>query len=245
MTGAPTIAAALAARLPPSLATYGTRVAVGPCGEGACPAASLRDPATLDGILARFGAAYAAKGAPPDRRSLVSLWSQSYLAALIIPSATALLCLGRALPVAFEAVAFELDGAHTLARFLIPAEAPAGEGGFSTLVSGHLDPFIGLCAARTGVSPRALWGNAGVMLDFTLRELAAAGPLLPGPAAEAAALLGRPPCAAHACPLARTFRIPGAGAGCPRRVCCLRYRLPGVPSCGALCPTHHKTDKPC
>jgi ferric iron reductase protein FhuF len=259
VTGARTLTEAVAARLPPSLATYGTRVAVGPCDADACPAACLRDPACLDRILAGFGAAYAPEapeGAPPDRRSLVSLWSQTWLAALVIPSATALLCLGRALPVALDAVAFELDGTHTLARFVLPAEAPAS-GGFAGLVDDHLDPFIGLCAAATGISPRALWGNAGVMLDFAVSELAASGPVLPGPAAEAAALLGRhssdwhssdrSPCAAAPdCPLARTFRGPGR----PRRVCCLRYRLPGVPSCGALCPAdtgpaQPQTETPC
>ncbi|UIY44794.1 (2Fe-2S)-binding protein [Methylobacterium radiotolerans] len=36
-------------------------------------------------------------------------------------------------------------------------------------------------------------------------------------------------------PLAQAL-CPGASGCRRRRVCCLRHRLPGVPSCGALCP---------
>ncbi|MEE7476573.1 iron reductase, partial [Methylobacterium hispanicum] len=31
-------------------------------------------------------------------------------------------------------------------------------------------------------------------------------------------------------------------AGCRRRTCCLRSRLPGIPSCGALCPLEPRAD---
>ncbi|GJD49599.1 hypothetical protein OPKNFCMD_2331 [Methylobacterium crusticola] len=231
----------IAALLPPSLATFGTRVAVASGGAGGRPVASLRDRAVFDGVLDGFGAAYPRA----DRRSLVSLWSQNYLAALVIPCATALLCLDRVLPVALEETGLELDAAHAPARLLLPgagrAGAPAG-GRFALLVAGHLRPFVGLCAAHGGPSPRVLWGNAGVMLDFTLRELVAAAPVLAAPRAEAEALLGwRSGRASPTSPLAQTFR-PGSPCDGPcRRVCCTRYRLPGVPSCGALCPVQPPT----
>ncbi|MFE1600437.1 siderophore-iron reductase FhuF [Methylobacterium sp. ID0610] len=235
----------IAAHLPPSLATFGNRITLAADPRAGRPVASLRDRAVFDAVMAAFGAAYP----EADRRSLVSLWSQSYLAALIIPCVTALLCLDRVLPVALEVTGFELAPDAALSRFVVPAEAPAGCRAcprFATLITDHFETFVDLCAGHDGLSPRVLWGNAGVMFDFTLRELAAAAALLPEPRAEAEALLGRRPCAGTACgPLARTFCAGGSLAPQRRRVCCMRYRLPGVPSCGALCPIRHPDTTPC
>jgi ferric iron reductase protein FhuF len=94
-------------------------------------------------------------------------------------------------------------------------------------------------------------GNAAVILDYVARELGGApgGPLGDGEGDGAAcasactdacddvaACLGwraGPGCARS--PLAQAL-CPGASGCRRRRVCCLRHRLPGVPSCGALCP---------
>ena len=90
-----------------------------------------------------------------------------------------------------------------------------------------------------------LWGNAGVIVDHVLRELRDAGARMPQAAAEAEACLGwhgGPPSVRS--PLPHTFRRAGPHNARCRRVCCLRYRLPGVASCGTLCPAHRPTD-PC
>jgi ferric iron reductase protein FhuF len=214
----------VAARVPDSLAAYRGGVAVGPGGSGARPLAALRDPAVFDAALAAFGAGVGAVPASVDRRALVSYWSQFYLAALATPALTALVRLGRP------------------ARLLVDPEAPgpgcgracigAARPGLAGLVEDHLRPFVELCCAQCGLAPRVIWGNAAVILDYV------AGELRDGDAparAEVASCLGR--CGGPACARTPLAQALCAGAdGCRRRTCCLRSRLPGIPSCGALCP---------
>lgn len=236
--------AEVAARVPESLAAYRGGVALGPGGPAARPLTALQEPAVFDATLAAF---FGAGFAEVDRRALVSYWSQYYLAALATPALTALVRLGRPLPLAFEAMSLELDADGRPARLLV---APGAEDapqppapGLAGLVETHLRPFVGLCQARCGIAPRVLWGNAAVIFDYVARELGGDSPAC----AEVAACLGwrggpacaRAPCTgpAQARPLAQAL-CPGA-AGCRRRVCCLRRRLPGVASCGSLCPLDH------
>lgn len=243
------IAAAVAARVPESLAAYRDGVADGPGGPGAVPLRALRDPrvfdATLDAFAAGLGPAAGlgqeAGCARCDRRILVSYWSQFYLAALATPALTALVRLGRPLPLAFDALSLERDGAGRPCRFRLPAEesgcAACLAPGLAGLVEAHLRPFVALCHERCGIAPRILWGNAAVILDYVARELE--GSLRDGEGAacdDVADCLGwRAGPACSKSPLSQAL-CPGA-AGCRRRrVCCLRHRLPGVQSCGALCP---------
>ncbi|MCJ2012265.1 siderophore-iron reductase FhuF [Methylobacterium sp. J-076] len=224
--------AEVAAHVPPSLGAYRDGVAVGPGGTAALPLASLHDPAVFDGAITAFAAGYG--GA--DRRAVVSYWSQHYLAALATPALTALMRLGRPLPLAFAATSLELDEGGRPARLLIRdggacggAACPAGLAG---LVEGHLRPFVALCHARCGLAPRVLWGNAATILGHVARELGGDAPACE----EVAACLGwRGGAACATTPLAQALR-PDASGGPRRRACCLRHRLPGVPSCGALCP---------
>lgn len=233
----------VSARVPASLAAYRGGVAAGPGGPGARPLASLRDPAVFDATLAAFGAGVGAPQAGLERRALVSYWSQFYLAALATPALTALVRLGRPLPLAFERTSLELDAAGRPARLLVdPATGCGGScrdgtrepprPGLAGLVEDHLRPFVELCCAQCGLAPRVIWGNAAVILDYV------AGELEPDDApacAEVAACLGRR--GGTACtrtPLAQA--LCAGTAGCRRRTCCLRSRLPGIPSCGALCP---------
>ncbi|MBP1183940.1 siderophore-iron reductase FhuF [Methylobacterium sp. PvR107] len=243
--------AEVAAQVPDSLAAYRGGVAAGPGGAEALPLCALRDPGLFDATLAAFSAGLGAACdtgcgtgcgtacAAHDRRVLVSYWSQFYLAALATPALTALMRLGRPLPLAFDALRLELDAAGRPTRFLIPEAAlgcdPAP--GLAGLVEAHLRPFVELCHARCGIAPRVLWGNAAVILDYVARELDGALGDGAGTACDdVASCLGwraGPACARS--PLSQAL-CPGA-AGCRRRrVCCLRHRLPGVPSCGALCP---------
>ncbi|WP_375463217.1 siderophore-iron reductase FhuF [uncultured Methylobacterium sp.] len=227
---------AVIARVPASLATFGCRIAAGPGGAGVRPLSTLRDGAVFDAVIDGFGAPYGSA----DRRAVVSLWTQSYLAALLIPSVTALLCLGRGLPVGFERVGFELDAGGVLARFLLPDDAGEPNPSLAALIDGHLRPFVELCHAHSGLSRRVVWGNAGVIVDLVLRELGTGADLRPGPLAEAEVCLGRQ--RGHAvgrCPLAQVFHASGPSDARRRRVCCMRYRLPGVASCGPSCPVDH------
>jgi ferric iron reductase protein FhuF len=235
--------AEVAAQVPDSLAAYRDGVAAGPGGAQALPLCALRDPGLFDTTLAAFAAGLGedcdtgcgGACAAPDRRVLVSYWSQFYLAALATPALTALMRLGRPLPLAFDALRVELDAAGRPVRFLIPEAAlgcdPAP--GLAGLVEAHLRPFVELCHARCGIAPRILWGNAAVILDYVARELCEGAGAACDDVASCLGWRAGPACARS--PLSQAL-CPGASGCRRRRVCCLRHRLPGVPSCGALCP---------
>jgi ferric iron reductase protein FhuF len=250
--------AEVAAQVPASLAAFRGGVAPDPDGRAGVALTALHDPDVFEATLATF----AARHGPADRRALVSYWSQFYFAALATPALTALMRLGRPLPLAFEVTRLELDEAGRPARLLVPAAGagPAeGGAGLAGLVEGHLRPFVTLCQARCGLAPRVLWGNAATILDYVAGELGGCGPACD----EVATCLGRcgtAPCSGGAggagrgeggchalgkgptTPLAAAL-VPGA-AGCRRRrACCLRHRLPGVASCGALCPLDRPTER--
>lgn len=120
--------------------------------------------------------------------------------------------------------------------------APVGtrrHSGFGDLLDGHLAPLIAFIAREFAVSPKLLWTNAAASFAWTLQQCAAR------PEADSAALSeaeGRLTLA-EAWP---TGRNPFAGAlrpspfvpleQCSRRVCCLRYLLPGWADCGSFCP---------
>ncbi|TXN03138.1 siderophore-iron reductase FhuF [Methylobacterium sp. WL64] len=233
--------AEIAACVPASLEAYRGGVAVGPGGPTALPVAALREPAVFDATLATFGAGYGAA----DRRVLVSYWSQFYLAALATPALTALIRLGRPLPLGFDTTRLELDDAGRPARLLVPAETPDCRSsdcasGLAGLVEGHLSPFVEMCHARCGIAPRVLWGNAAVILDYVAGELGGADELACTAAATGRGWRGPLACGRN--PLAQALCADASGCR-RRRVCCLRHRLPGVPSCGALCPLERATKR--
>ena len=243
--------AEVAACVPESLSACRDGVGAGPGGPHARPLASLRDPAAFDATLSAFAAGLGVDrgggGAASDRRALVSYWSQFYLAALATPALTALVRLGRPLPLAFDTTRLELDASGRPTRLLVDATVHgAGRDsaiapGLAGLVEGHLRPFVELCHLRCGLAPRVLWGNAAAILDYVAGELGG-GPLevrdgADAPhCAEVAACLGwRDGPACGRSPLAQAL-CPGAPGCRHRRACCLRHRLPGIPSCGTLCP---------
>ena len=221
---------ALAERVPPRLAASCAAMTIAAVPD--CPSACrLAEPERFDRVLSAFAAPFA----EPDRGALVSLWSMYYLAALIVPATAALLCRDHVLPVGFDEVGIHVDPAGLAAfRLVHDGSSQAGRWGhrFDTLVDGHLAPFVALCAARTGLSPRIFWSNAAVILDWTLGQLRGDDDLCRPASEEAQALLGgRAPCRRLASPLRRK-----ADGRRVRAVCCLRYRLEGVDDCGALCP---------
>lgn len=204
------------------------------------PAADLVRGPLLDDVLSRFGEPY--EGGDP--RAVASLWSQWYLGTLVVPSVAAGLLLGRVLPLALGEIDVALD--DETAR---PAAFRLSHGGrrdpevgafarFEPLVRRHLAPLVEALAARGGPGRRALWGNAGRYLQWTLDEIEgmAGGP---DAAAEGRRLLDDPTDPhGRDNPLHDTVAYVEAGDG-PRprrRVCCLRFLLPGVEGCGDLCP---------
>lgn len=204
------------------------------------PAADLLEGPLLDDVLSRFGELHAGG----DPRAVASLWSQWYLGTLVVPSVAAGLLLDRVLPLALEEMDVALDDETARPVAFRPPhggrrdpEADAFER-FEPLVRRHLAPLVEALAARGGPGRRALWGNAGRYLQWTLDEIEGM-PGGPDAAASGRRLLDEPTDAdGRDNPLHDTVVHVEAAGGrrTRRRVCCLRFLLPGVEGCGDLCP---------
>jgi ferric iron reductase protein FhuF len=188
----------------------------------------------LDAALTNFAAT--CPGA--DRRAVASMWSLWYFATLIPPLVIASLLLDRAFDPAIgrTGIALTPDGrasAFVLADGGRPRQAAICR--FAPLVTDHLAPLVAAVAPLTGLSPRVLWCNAGNTFDWTQREMAARFPV-PDDAARFMASRSLPDGTAN--PLFDSIRLVREGETSlrRRRICCLRYLLPGQTGCGSLCP---------
>lgn len=110
---------------------------------------------------------------------------------------------------------------------------------FSSLIQGHLEPAIEVMARVSKASPRVFWSNAGNLFEFATTQterhpLATADCSAPARAILESRL--RPDGRRN--PLFAPVYYKDVGASEPqrlRRICCIRYRLPGVDYCGS-CP---------
>ncbi|MEH3117464.1 MAG: siderophore-iron reductase FhuF [Methylorubrum populi] len=197
---------------------------------------ALLDPEILAERLARFARNYEA----PEPRAVASIWSKHHLASLVVPTLLAELVLGRTLPVALDAVEViaGADGRSSAFRLRESDPPLAPRGRFAPLIDGHLEPLFDGLAAVSGLRPRVLWSNAGLVFDGIARQ-AEALPLPDRAGLDALRRLladarrpdGRPN-ALHA-----PVRLvgPAGAASRRRRVCCLRYLIPAQGLCGT-CP---------
>lgn len=204
----------------------------------------LLDTATAERLLLRFAQAY--PGA--DRRALVSMWTQWHFGALIIPTTAAILLLNRDVPVDLNNVSIALhkDG-RTTAIIIAHDGTPLGplaSDRFSRLLYGHVEPLIGRFAESFKTSRRLLWTNAATIFDWALRQ-AGGDAASPVASAEGRALLEhRTHASGQSNPMFDAVRHRKYGRGEPvltRKICCLRYLLPGVKDCGSLCPLPAKS----
>lgn len=234
------------------------------------PAAELLDAERFDRLVAPF----VERHREADRRAVVSLWSQWYFAALVVPSVGMILRTGRQLPLAVGEVEVLLaEEDHRPTGFQLPhggrppsetaegrpsgTSAGSGESAgsaepaptaapddpfapFRVLVWGHLEPLIETVAPRSGLSTGLLWSNAGTCFDWAVHELGAPQ----GPGGHRRARLGRRFLRTRTWPDGREnplhepiVRRDGcADAPGHRRICCLRYLVPGFERCGERCP---------
>ncbi|WP_018898165.1 siderophore-iron reductase FhuF [Rhizobium sp. 2MFCol3.1] len=176
-----------------------------------------------------------------DRRAVVSMWSLYYFAGISIPYLLAHRLAGQVLPVAFDEMTIALteDGlprafgvSH---RGMIGEETSGDE--FSVvgpLMSGHLNMAVERLK-RCGLSAKLLWNNAAVYIDYTLRLTDSEGG---GRSAPDLPLFVRG-CLPDGGPnplCGSVKRVEEDGQMIQRRkLCCLRYMLPGVASCGSRC----------
>lgn len=205
------------------------------------PAVDLLRPDAFDRAVDPFVTRY--PGA--DRRAAVSFWTQWYFGTLVPPYVAASLLLDLDLPLALDEVAVLLDEEERRpagfrlphdGRWLEPDADPFER--FDTLVSEHLAPLVDAVAEHSGLAPRLLWSNAGSYFDWIVRELDG-GEDGSGVASSGTRFLNsrtRPDGSKN--PLFQPVRDVSDGEEevLQRRICCLRYLLPGVEGCGGHCP---------
>lgn len=222
-----------------NLTWFCDRIALSVEREPSLAAAELLEPSVVRRVIGRFAAAYP----DCDRRAVVSLWTQWYFAALVIPCIVAAVRLGRQLPVDIREAGVALDDDARPDAIILPHAggiAPRNAASvFPMLVEGHIEPLIGSLCAVFAVAPRLLWSNAATILEWTLAETEA-GPVADEAClAEGRRLVSEPALANRpANPLNQPVRyLPEDGRRVRRRrVCCLRYLLKGEEHCGSLCP---------
>lgn len=200
----------------------------------------LLDRTFSENLLARFAEVHAGG----DRRAIVSMWTQWHFGALIIPTTAAMLLLGRVLPVELERISLAVDENGKTAAIILPdAEIPEtfdSGGCFSRLFQNHVEPLIRTFAGQFKVSPRLLWNNAADIFEWALDQAEAMDAIRSDALHEGRSLLssrldrkGQPN------PMFSLVRHLDEGGATlrQRKICCLRYLLPGVACCGSICPT--------
>ena len=116
--------AGLEAALPPSLAPFASRLAVG-AGRGTYRVADIMH------SRAAFTEATRALGErfrDADERAVLSYWTQYYFAALVIPAFTVMVRLSWVLPLDLASVRCDLDADGAVVRFWLPDEGRARPG---------------------------------------------------------------------------------------------------------------------
>jgi len=184
---------------------------------------------------------YAAISGGTDRRAAVSMWTLYYFAGLTIAYLIAKRAGGRRLPVAFDEMTIALNEDGLPRAFGVPHSGwddGAARGSFEAidpLLETHLFKAVGQLV-KHGISAKLCWNNAAVYIDYALRLTADKD----DPDLAQADL----PVFVRGClpdggvnPLSGCIRHVEENGECVarRKVCCLRYMLPGIPSCGKLC----------
>lgn len=186
----------------------------------------------------------AERHATSDLLALTSLWSKWYFSTFLAPTLAANLLLQRSLPIALDDIGVVLSAQDRPLVLQLPDDgsslppcAPFER--FRQLIEAHLEPTIAVFAEVSRASPRLFWSNAGNTFEFVTSRIAL-HPLADAQStAPAAAVLGsrlRPDGRRN--PLFAPVHYRDIGTDEPqrlRRICCIRYRLPGVGYCSS-CP---------
>ena len=195
----------------------------------------------FDAILAH----YSARNADIDRRAVLSVWSMYLFSHLSISPVVLWLMFRQRVALEPGNLGLCLDAETGLPSKIIvtipdalvsPADMTVHEA-MSGLVFDCATPLVERLA-REGLSPRLLWSNFAVYVDWIVRAIG--DRIDPDLGREGLSMLdcaiwpdGRPN-PMHGL-LSRV--VPDDGeAFTRRRVCCLRYLLPGTPGCGMICP---------
>jgi ferric iron reductase protein FhuF len=227
-----------AARFPEALAWYRDKLVLPDDSREVVSGREL-----LDGGAERLMARFAALYPDSDRRALVSMWTQWHFGALVIPATVATLACDRDLPIELDRIAIVPQEAGLTSAIVIPDEGAAHAGGgerFARLLDGHVAPLIAQLAGQFRVSPRLIWSNAAAIFEWALQQVPDGAGQEEARAEARDWLERRLDPAGQRNPMFDQVRYPLV-AGEPvrrRKLCCLRYLLPGVADCGSLCPVH-------
>ncbi|WP_136067376.1 siderophore-iron reductase FhuF [Modicisalibacter radicis] len=204
------------------------------------PAAALLDREVLGGLLDRLVAGF---GAGADRKAAASLWSKYHLSAVSIPTLVANLLLELELPVAPDGMRLSVGEKGETARLWLPhggrpLPSRAPEARFRHLLDDHCAPLIEALAALSGLSPKVFWSNLGHYVEYAARTCSR-HPAFGGAGEPLLRFLEmRVLPDGRRNPLYRPVRYLDLGGEAParvRRLCCVKYRLPGEALCGG-CP---------
>lgn len=176
-----------------------------------------------------------------DRRAVASLWSLYYFSTLAIAPVVLWRRLGLVLPLSLDDLRLVVTPDTGLPdAFLLPHPGQVEHGlaaseALRPMIEGHLRPAITFISGHCRLSPRLLWCNAAGYIDWIARELDA------GKDDAAGLQLFAPYKLTDGTdnPLHGSIRRIAAADGAvqsQRKVCCLRYMLPGVGGCGDTCP---------
>ncbi|MDI7861784.1 siderophore-iron reductase FhuF [Rhizobiaceae bacterium n13] len=215
------------------------------CNEKMALAANLADAVPLaeffsSGALERALSTYAGTKQGCDLRVAASMWSLYYFSALAIPYILARTVEGQVLPIDFDAMTLSLapDGLPSTfgVRDVGVLEDLGGGDVFSVvgpLVEKHLRQIVEQLRTRTGIAPRLAWNNAAVYIDYALRNSwTPTGNATVDQLVECPRIQDGVSNPFYGC---LRFEQEDGQTVCRRKVCCLRYMIPGIPSCGSLC----------
>ena len=199
----------------------------------AVASADLANPTFFDDLLNRFARDYPTA----DRRAVASFWSQHYFSRLLI-GLTAF-CLAADGPL-------DLDLAAMRTRFCPVKGTPLcfhlRRGGptrsttalVKALYDNQVAETVAAVKRHVKLSERLLWENAGSYGMWVLGEI---GRTRPASTPTVTALLSDPDWPRAACAMLTHLRFAAIhGSSARRRVCCLRYRVPGIARCAGICP---------
>ena len=200
---------------------------------------SLCAPGHFETVINR----YAARFPGTDRRAAVSVWTMYYFSHLVVSPLVFWLADGRILELGRDNLTARVDRETVLPAGFVLHDAGKRDHSASVFdvmedaIFGHATPLIETISAQAGVSPKLLWSNVAVYADWVIRELGAA---MPERRDAALALLDSktwPDGTSNPlCGWIRRETAPDGTCFSQRRICCLRYILPGVPGCGMICP---------
>jgi len=205
------------------------------------PATPARDLVTEDG-LSWLLECYRRTQPGDDDRALLSQWSRTYFAKLVIPTITANLVLDRELPVGLDTLEIIMGCDGLPEAFRIPDEGRPFERvpaspfeRFGELLEENFEPLVVGWSRQVKLSGKVLWNNAANYIEWLVGALTQMG--VPSACLEDGRRLieseYRPDGKRN--PMYRPVRyIPRNVGPSPlrqRRQCCIRYRLPGLELC--------------